>query len=278
MPKILVNGLSLHYWQSGQGPDIVLMHGLGGNLAGWHLTIVPELQRQYRITTYDLRGHGRSDAPRTGYTTRDMVEDLQGLMDALGIEQAHLVGHSWSGDIALHFALLHPHRVTTLIVIEGALLAPLSHVYSRKDWEAWPYITKTLERLLGTPIPDAHRYDLEYLLKKLIEIPIIYGPAKGRPRDEELVLRVWDVLRPMWNGYKAEGELRIEHLAQISHRTLLLYEANSMYQRAYEVLRQRLPHTTATILPAGKLKHFTGLEHPELILEHTKAFLQTEQV
>lgn len=278
MPKILVNGLNLHYWQSGQGPNVVLLHGLGGNLAGWHLTIVPELQRQYRITTYDLRGHGRSDAPPTGYTTRDMVEDLKCLMDALGIEQAYVVGHSWGGDIALHFALLYPQRVAKLVVIEGALLAPLAHLYVSKDWEGWPYITKTIETLVGAPIPEAHRYDLEYLLKKLIEIPIIYGPAKGRPRDEELILRVWDVLKPGWNGYQAEGELQVENLVQIPHQTLLLFEANSISLKAYKVLRNRLPHAIAKTLPDGKLKHFTGLEHPALILEHTKAFLQSEKL
>ena len=111
MPKITANQLDFHYWQSGQGEDLVLIHGLGGNLAGWHLDLVPELQRDYRVTTYDLRGHGRTDAPEAGYTTRDMVEDLSGLLDVLGIESASLFGNSWGADIALHFALLHSERV-----------------------------------------------------------------------------------------------------------------------------------------------------------------------
>src|SRR5438132_13773128 len=153
MPKIRVGGLNFHYWQTGEGPELVLVHGLGGNLAGWHLTMVPELQRDYRITTYDLRGHGRSDAPPGGYTTGDMADDLRALMDALRIEQAAVVGHSWGADIALHFALAHPDRVSQLALIEGALLAPLADQYRREDWEGWPYVTTTLEHLVGAPIP-----------------------------------------------------------------------------------------------------------------------------
>lgn len=273
MPKIDANGLAFNYWRSGQGPDVVLVHGLGGNLAGWHLSIVPELQKDYRVTSYDLRGHGRSDAPPTGYTTGDMARDLLGILDGLGIERAALVGHSWGVDIVLHFALLHPERVTDLVLIEGALLAPLAAAYRSRDWEGWPYVSSTIEQLLGHPIPEEHHYDLDYLLKKLIEIPIMYGPAKGRPRSEELVFRVLDVLRPMWEGREADGNLGVESLERIAARTLLVYEANSVFLAAQEALAERLPNCAATMLPGGQLKHFTGLEHPELILAHTREFL-----
>jgi len=192
VPRIQVNNLGFHYWQSGQGPDIVLVHGLGGNLAGWHLGVVPELQQEYRVLTYDLRGHGRSDATPAGYTTGDMVQDLRGIIDALEIESAAVVGHSWGGDIAIHFAQLHPSYVSELIVIEGALLAPLASVYRSPNWDGWPYAIATLEELLGRPIPEENRFDLEYLLRQLIEVPIIYGPSQGRPRDEEVIFRVLD--------------------------------------------------------------------------------------
>src|SRR2546422_9113536 len=121
MPKIRAGGLNFHYWQSGQGPDLVLVHGLGGNLAGWHLTMVPELQQHYRVTTYDLRGHGRSDAPRSGYTTGEMAEDLRAIMDALHVRPARIVGHSWGADVVLHFALLYPERGSQIVLIEAAL-------------------------------------------------------------------------------------------------------------------------------------------------------------
>ena len=63
MPKACVNGVSLHYQQSGQGPDLVLIHGLAANLAFWFLRIVPALNKRHRVTVYDMRGHGKSGTP-----------------------------------------------------------------------------------------------------------------------------------------------------------------------------------------------------------------------
>ena len=83
MPKALVNDVNLHYWQVGQGSDLVLLHGLTGNLAVWHFTLVPKLRHQYRLLTYDLRGHGRSERPAAGYGVDDMVADLAALREAI---------------------------------------------------------------------------------------------------------------------------------------------------------------------------------------------------
>lgn len=274
MPKISANNLEFHYWQSGQGADIVLVHGLGGNLASWHMGIVPELQQEYRVLTYDLRGHGRSSAALAGYTTGDMAQDLRGILDALHIEQATLVGHSWGGDIALHFAQLNPGRVSELVVLEGALLAPLASVYRSPDWEGWPYAVATLESLLGRPVPDENRFDLEYLLRQLIEVPILYGPSQGRPRDEEIIFRVLDVLRPMWEGREADGNMGLDTVSHIEHPTLLVYESNTAYPEAHRELSARLPVSSSAILPPGDLKHFSTLEHPDHIVNHIRAFLK----
>lgn len=277
MPKIRVDGVNLHYWQSGEGPDVVLLHGLGGNLAGWHLTMVPELQRDYRVTTYDLRGHGRSEAPARGYTTRDMAQELAGLLDGLKIPQASIVGHSWGADIALHFALDYPRRVSDLVLVEAALLAPMADEYRSKEWEGWPYVTDTLEQLTGAPLPPDKRYDLEYMVRLLMEIPVMYGPAQGRARDEDVISRVLEVVMPVWNGQLEGSELTLDALEDIPHSALALYEANSVCLIALEELRDRMPRLTPAVLPGGKVRHFTGLEHPELILEHMKAFWHTDR-
>jgi pimeloyl-ACP methyl ester carboxylesterase len=273
MPKIQANDLAFHYWQSGQGSDIVLVHGLGGNLAGWHLGIVPELQLDQRVLTYDLRGHGRSDAA-PGYTTGDMVRDLKALLDALEIAKAVFIGHSWGGDIVLHFAQLYPERVSELVVVEGALLAPLAPVYRDPDWDGWPYAVRTLENLLGRPIPEENRCDLEYLLRQLIEIPIIYGPSQGRPRDEDLIFRVLDVLRPMWDGREGDGNMSLDSLSRVTQPSLLLYESNTAYPEALRELSERLPASTSVMLPPGELKHFSTLEHPKDVVNYIRKFLK----
>ena len=69
----LASGLNFHYEQLGAGPDVVLIHGLGGNLATWHFNIVPLLWDRYRCLTYDLKGHGYSDPAPTGYNSADQA-------------------------------------------------------------------------------------------------------------------------------------------------------------------------------------------------------------
>jgi pimeloyl-ACP methyl ester carboxylesterase len=273
MPKIVVNGITLHYWQLGKGPDVVMLHGLGGNLAVWHLKMVPELQRMNRITTYDLRGHGYSEAPQDGYTTQDLAEDLRHLLDALGIERTHLVGHSWGGDIALHFALLYPHRVAKMVVIEAGLVATLAPWYRRDDWEGWAYWADMLEQATGVKFSFEQRHNIEYLIRQIVKVPIVYGPAKGQSRNEELVLRTLRVLSPMWNGCQAEHNLTVEQLHKIPHPTLLLYDADSPYLKSYEILCDRLADCTPVLLPSTGIKHFSLLEQPELLLERIRDFL-----
>src|SRR5579871_1477293 len=130
MPKINVNGVNLHYITVGSGPDVVMLHGFLGNLAVWHLQIIPLLRGKYRVTTMDLRGHGYSQVTPNGYTPEDMANDLKGLLDHLGIERPILVGHSYGADVCMYFALLYPERVQKLVALEPGLAAL---VHRRKD-------------------------------------------------------------------------------------------------------------------------------------------------
>ena len=146
MPKVTLNsGLKLHYQQIGDGPDLVMIHGITGNLAVWHLKIIPLLWDHFRITTYDLRGHGYSDVPPNGYTLDQMALDLAELLDSLEIREAALVGHSFGADLSLYFAHHYPERVKRVIAIEAALPAMIE-ARSHDGWEGWRYWSDVLER------------------------------------------------------------------------------------------------------------------------------------
>ena len=137
MPKAtLRSGIRLHYQQIGEGPDVVMVHGITGNLAVWHLRLVPALSERFRVLTYDLRGHGHSDVPARGYTPDAMAGDLLELLDALEVERPAIVGHSYGADIALYLAANHPERAREVIAIESAL--PALEPGRRDDrWSGW---------------------------------------------------------------------------------------------------------------------------------------------
>ncbi|MBI5895033.1 MAG: alpha/beta hydrolase [Desulfobacterales bacterium] len=134
MPFVTVNGIKHHYMQQGSGPDVVLIHGMGGNISFWHANkALAALKSNFRVTVYDMRGHGYSDFVNHGYTSRDLSEDLGALLEAIGVEGAYLVGHSLGGLVALHTAYLYPERVAGIIMAEGNVPA-LRHLIDLEKW------------------------------------------------------------------------------------------------------------------------------------------------
>ena len=117
MPHVALNGTRFYYLQKGEGPDVVLVHAVTSNLAVWvFINLLDALAPDFRVTAYDLRGHGHSDAPPSGYTSAGHAADLAALHKALGLGPALLVGHSFGAVIATHAAVLYPDRVAGLVL------------------------------------------------------------------------------------------------------------------------------------------------------------------
>jgi len=110
-----VGDINIYYEIHGEGEPLVLIMGLGGDITRW-FRILPVLSQKYKVIAFDNRGAGRSDKPDIPYTMEMMADDVAGLLDAIGIEAAHIFGISLGGMIALNFALLHPQRIISLIL------------------------------------------------------------------------------------------------------------------------------------------------------------------
>lgn len=103
----------------GSGEEILFIHHGGSNLRMWD-PVLPFFVSNCRCITLDLRGHGQSGAPATGYHIDDMARDIVGVFDVLGIERAHIVGSSIGAEVGLSVAAQHPERMRSLVA-EGAL-------------------------------------------------------------------------------------------------------------------------------------------------------------
>ncbi|WCK55304.1 alpha/beta hydrolase [Aneurinibacillus sp. Ricciae_BoGa-3] len=101
------NGIQIAYKERGSGKPIVLLHGFCGSSAYWD-DLVPLLEKDFRVITPDLRGHGHSSVPDQPYTMENMAEDIRGLCESLQLQAPVLLGHSLGGYVTLAFAERYP--------------------------------------------------------------------------------------------------------------------------------------------------------------------------
>jgi pimeloyl-ACP methyl ester carboxylesterase len=274
MPKTLLrNGIRLHHIAVGDGPDLVLIHGITGNLAVWHLQMVPLLFDHFRVMTYDLRGHGYSEMPMTGYDADTMADDLLQLLDALEIERPMIVGHSYGADIALYFAHLYSERVSRVVAIEGALPA-LVGARNREEWEGWGYWVEMLVRS-GVEVPPDKRADVVYLLKASLVVPKKWGPLNGMPRNPAPYLRLVDETT-IARDYERVGSLPLEAVPEIETPVTLLWTEGSAFMGTHDFLADALPNVRSVLLPKTEWGHFGPLEQPEVVAAEILSALEVE--
>ncbi|TVT53540.1 alpha/beta fold hydrolase [Amycolatopsis rhizosphaerae] len=108
----------LYYEDQGSGPVLLFLHGWGTSSRVWNAQL-PEFVRDHRVLTVDWRGCGRSGHPAGGNDTATVVADTLGLLDALEIGQAVLIGSSIGATFATELALDHPDRVTRVVAVDG---------------------------------------------------------------------------------------------------------------------------------------------------------------
>ncbi len=130
---IEVNGVNLWYRVTGEGEPVVQVHGAGFGHYNFD-PATPELSKHFRVVDYDMRGYGASDRPIQHYDMEVWADDLAGLMDALGIERAHVHGTSMGGMIAIVFAGKYPHRTTSVVINCAAAKLGVAGRLIFKNW------------------------------------------------------------------------------------------------------------------------------------------------
>jgi 3-oxoadipate enol-lactonase len=196
------------YWdEQGQGAPVLLIMGLGWTSAMWHRT--RPILVDHRTVALDNRGVGRSDVPPGPYSIALMASDAAAVLDAVGIERAHIFGVSMGGMIAEEFALQYPERVDSLIL--GCTAAGGPH--------AVPADSEVLEALFRRGLsPDEFAECMN---------PFIYHSCTPRERiEEDMALRRQSY--PTDSGFKAQlagimGWEAYSRLPQIAARTLVVH-------------------------------------------------------
>lgn len=252
MPRWNVNGLRLHVQQAGEGPDLVLVHGVTGDLSLWFLCrAMQAFAREHRVTAYDLRGHGYSEVPPAGYTSADHAADLIALLDAIGAERARVVGHSFGAVIALHAAVLAPERIEAL-VLSDPYFPGLRYLEDVSRWSHWQNFRAEAEQA-GVLLSDEYWYDLSRFFDQVLHLEgdalLRFRQAVGLPALERL-LRLGRTTCGI--DSKAEAGLTAELIAAVEQPALALYGEFSPFLATAGYLVEYMPNCRSALVPGAK--------------------------
>lgn len=238
------DGVALHVRELGEGPPVVMIHGLTlGNIATWYFTAAPALAPRHRVIVYDLRGHGMSTKARSGYDLATMARDLGRILDELAPgARPSLVGHSYGAVIAMSYALANPERVEKLVVVDGPLP---------------PSSLTDLDALVGKREAEVVSAIAEDSIPELLQRTTL---AEGRRRR-----RFGDGLRFLANETSLFADLRAakdfsdDELARLDRPLLAVYGTRSICRPAGRRLAASCPRATLVELDGG---HMLTLERP----------------
>jgi pimeloyl-ACP methyl ester carboxylesterase len=240
-----VNGTTLYYETRGDGHAVVLLQGGNLDLRMWDVQFA-EFARDYRVIRYDVRGFGRSGVPDAPYQAH---EDLRHLLDHLAVEQAHLVGLSLGGRIAIDFALEYPERVSAL-VLAGPGLSGFE--FSASEW--WGPIQEAIQA--GDSVRAAELW---------LESPYM-APAMEQP---ELAARLRTLAvdnSRLWVQENPEVPLAppaIGRIAELSAPTLLILGRRDVpdIHRIAELLSTGISGAWGVVIQGAG--HMVNMERPE---------------
>jgi pimeloyl-ACP methyl ester carboxylesterase len=275
MPKIRANDLSFHYQQSGSGPDVLLIHGITGDMSIWFLCeAIGKLAQSLRVTAYDLRGHGYSDVLPAGYTSADQARDTLAIMDALEIDRAMLVGHSFGGVIAMHAAFLHPDRIDAVVLSDPCFPA-LVHLEDASRWGHWQNFRDEAASA-GVTLSDEHWYDLGRFFDQVLHLDgerrLRFRRAVGLPGFRRLLRLAETTCGP---DAKLIAGLTEEAICSVARPVLALFGEYSPFLATADYLAEHLSHCLNQRVPGAK--HRAPEENPQRFVEQVYEFLSTHQ-
>lgn len=242
MPRIAIStGVSLDYTEGGDpnGPAVVFVHGYLDSRRIWDPAL-PHLPRNYRLIFVSQRGFGDADKPQSGFSQTDYVKDLEAFVEAVGVHQATVVGHSMGGLIAHYFTVRNPAKVSRLVLVGTAPTAANSAIVGGTVMDEINALTDPIDpgfvRLsqgeqIRSPVPDA--------VFEAIVAESLKAPARS------------------WQGAMA-GMLSEDHaarLAEIKCPTLILYGDGDMYFTMDDQRELR------RLIPQARLEIYHGVGH-----------------
>jgi len=262
MPIATNQGARIYWDEQGEGDPVLLIMGLGWASPLWHRSR-PVLSARYRTIAFDNRGVGRSDVPPGPYPIALMAADAAAVLDAAGVENAHLFGVSMGGMIAQEFALTYPKRVRSLILGCTAAGGPTAVQAEPQVLEVLTRRGMSLEEYAGAINP--YIYDM--------------GTPRERVEEDMLLRRVWwptpaGQLAQLqgimaWEAYSRLNQIRVPTLVIHGESDQLVPPANA------RLIAGRIPNAKLVLIPQAS--HILATDQPQATHQAVLGFLTEER-
>jgi pimeloyl-ACP methyl ester carboxylesterase len=266
--------------EAGGGEPVLLLHGWPQHSYAWR-DVIPLLARHYRVICPDLRGFGWTDAPRTGYSTGELVDDLIALLDILALERVFVIGHELGGRLGFHLSLSEPTRVRGHLALNALHPYGSARRLAPQAWRQWwtvfvetpllgrtvlrrlPAFTRLLFRL-GNPNPDARAASaVDQFVATLRE------PDRARAAERVQTQFAYRELVPTLLGKYRPTHLKVPTLMLNGTKDFALSPAGlGGYESYADDLRVEL------VTDAG---HFLPEERPRLVAETAHRFFSSNR-
>lgn len=250
--SIVASGINTNYHDVGSGFPVLMLHGSGPGVSAWAnwRLVMPPLAERVRVIAPDMAGFGYTERrPDVRYDMDTWVAQAVGMLDALGIERADLVGNSFGGGLALQVAIRHPHRIRRLVLMGS--VGVRFDITPALD-AVWGY-TPSIETMRG--LLDLFAWDRSLVNDDLAKLRY---EASIRPGFQESFAAMFPAPRQRWVDAMASN---VDDIKALPHETLVIHgrEDKVIPLDTSLTLAQWIPNAQLHVY--GKCGHWTQIEH-----------------
>lgn len=252
--------MQLNFKSFGQGPALVILHGLFGMLDNWQ-TIAKKLAEDYSVFIVDQRNHGRSPHD-AAFNYQLMAEDLREFLESQWIYQSHIIGHSMGGKTAMQFALTYPDMVERLVVVD---IGPARNVGNHQA---------IYDALRSLPIAEmqSRKEAEDFLAQRIPEPGVRQFLLKNFTRNKDGGYR-WKMNLPVLHEHYEEILAAVKGDQAIDNPTLFIRGGRSDYLHPDQLPEIRQLFSAAEMYTVEEAGHWVHAEQPEELLREVQRFL-----
>lgn len=247
---MVVHGHRRAFTIAGDGPPLLLLHGIGSNRFTWR-PVLPALARRFTVVAPDLLGHGESAKPRADYSIGGFANGMRDLLGVLGMERATVVGHSFGGGVAMQFAYQFPERTERLVLISSGGLG--SEVTAMLRAATLPGAETLVAGLSKIPAPLTRQLlrALPALTARPDADPLAVGlRGLNGPRQRRAFVRTAHTVLD-WRGQTVSASRQLGLLRGMPVLIAWGAQDKTIPPRHHHAFADQVPHATTLEIPAA---------------------------